>query len=49
MKRALAYGGFCLLDHGVWLLIQLLPGPVLIGLARQRVRSSQLIRACHWC
>ena len=36
MKRALAYGGFCLLDHGVWLLIQLLPGPVLIGLARQR-------------
>ena len=36
MKRALAYGGFCLLDHGVWLLIQLLPGPLLIGLARQR-------------
>lgn len=36
MKRTLAYGGFCLLDHGVWLLIQLLPGPVLIGLARQR-------------
>jgi hypothetical protein len=36
VKRALAYGGFCLLDHGVWLLIQLLPGPLLIGLARQR-------------
>ena len=36
MKRALAYSGFCLLDHGVWLMIQLLPGPVLIGLARQR-------------
>ena len=36
MKRALAYGGLCLLDHGVWLLIQLLPGPVLIGLARER-------------
>ena len=36
MRRALAYGGFCLLDHGIWLLIHLLPGPVLIGLARQR-------------
>ena len=36
MKRAWAYGGFCLLDHGFWLLIQLLPGSVLIGLARQR-------------
>ena len=36
MKRALAYGGFCLLDHGFWLLIQLLPGPRLMGLAQQR-------------
>ena len=36
MKRALAYGTFCLLDHGFWLLIQLLPGPVLISMARQR-------------
>jgi|688.fasta_scaffold341940_1 hypothetical protein len=33
---ALAYRLFCLLDHGIWLLIQLLPGPTLIGLARQR-------------
>ena len=36
MRRALAYGGFCLMDHGIWLLIHLLPGPVLIGLARER-------------
>lgn len=36
MKTALAYGGFCLLDHTIWLLIQLLPGHVLIGLAKQR-------------
>ena len=34
--RALAYYSFCILDHSIWLLIQLLPGPVLIGLARQR-------------
>ena len=31
-----AYGLFCLLDHSIWLLIQLLPGPKLIGLARRR-------------
>ena len=36
MKRALAYGAFCLLDHSFWLLIQLLPGSMLIGMARQR-------------
>ena len=36
MKRALAYGGFCLLDHCFWLLIQVLPGPRLMGLAQQR-------------
>ena len=36
MKRALAYGCFCLLDHGIWLFIQLLPGPLLIGFARER-------------
>ena len=36
MKRALAYGGFCLLDHCIWLLIQVLPGPLLIKMARQR-------------
>ena len=40
MKRALAYGGFCLFDHGVWILIQLLPGPLLIGLAHQRPWQS---------
>ena len=36
MRRALAYSGFCLLDLSVWLLINLLPGAVLIGLARER-------------
>lgn len=36
MKRALAYGGFCLLDHCFWLLIQLLSGPILIGLVQLR-------------
>jgi len=35
-SRLVAYGLFCLLDHGVWLLIQLLPGPTLMGLARER-------------
>lgn len=34
--RLLAYSLFCLLDHGCWLLIQLLPGPQIIGLARRR-------------
>jgi len=34
--RLFAYGLFCLLDHSIWLLIQLLPGPTLIGLARRR-------------
>jgi hypothetical protein len=29
-------GLFCVLDHGYWLLIQLLPGPRLMVLARQR-------------
>ena len=36
MKRTLTYGAFCLIDHGFWLLIQLLPGAVLIGMAKQR-------------
>ncbi|MFM7642055.1 MAG: lasso peptide biosynthesis B2 protein [Cyanobium sp.] len=34
--RWLAYGLFCLLDHGCWLLIHLLPGPRVIRLARHR-------------
>ena len=36
MRRALAYSGFCFLDHSIWVLINLLPGPALIGLARKR-------------
>jgi hypothetical protein len=35
-RRALAYGLFALLDHGCWLLIQVLPGPELLRLVRQR-------------
>ena len=36
LRRALAYGLFCALDHSCWLLIQLLPGARLMALARQR-------------
>ncbi|MEY4352484.1 MAG: lasso peptide biosynthesis B2 protein [Cyanobacteriota bacterium] len=35
-QRRLAYGLFCLLDHGCWLLIHLLPGSQVIRLARHR-------------
>lgn len=35
-RRDLAYGVFCVLDHGCWLLIQLLPAPTLMALARHR-------------
>ncbi len=35
-SRLIAYGLLCLLDHSLWLLIQLLPGPTLIALARRR-------------
>jgi hypothetical protein len=35
-SRLVSYGLFCLLDHGFWLLIQLLPGPTLMGYAQQR-------------
>ncbi|MEB3354467.1 MAG: lasso peptide biosynthesis protein [Cyanobacteriota bacterium] len=35
-RRWLAYGLFCLLDHGCWLLIHLLPAPLVIRLARLR-------------
>ena len=36
MKSYLAYRVFCLLDHLVWLSIQLLPGSLLISLAQKR-------------
>jgi len=42
-SRVSAYSLFCLLDHGIWLLIQLLPGPTMMGLARQRPW-----RRCQW-
>jgi hypothetical protein len=35
-RRGLAYGMFCLGDHAVWLLVRLLPGPLLFRLIRQR-------------
>lgn len=35
-SRLVAYCLFSLLDHGIWMLIQLLSGPSLMELARQR-------------
>ena len=35
-SRLVSYGLFCLLDHSIWMLIQLVPGPVLMGWAKQR-------------
>lgn len=32
----LAYSGFCLADHGTWLLVKLLPGPLVLALIRAR-------------
>jgi hypothetical protein len=34
--RLAAYGLLCGLDHGIWVAIQVLPGPVLMDLARRR-------------
>ncbi len=34
--RVASYGLFVLLDHGCWVVIQLLPGPRLMALVRQR-------------
>lgn len=36
LRRQLAYGLLCLLDHSCWLLIHSLPGPQLLDLARTR-------------
>ncbi len=51
--RLIAYCLFSLLDHGIWMLIQLLPGPKLMGLARRRPWqrwqwSLTPIRQRHW-
>jgi hypothetical protein len=35
-RRRFAYVCFCLADHGVWLLVKLLPGPVMLSLIRTR-------------
>ena len=32
----LAYGLFCLADHGTWMLVKLMPGPSLLALIRRR-------------
>ena len=32
----LAYGLFCLADHGTWMLVRLMPGPSLLALIRRR-------------
>ena len=39
-----AYGLLCLLDHSIWLLIQLLPGPPCIS---KEVRSYQRNQGCN--
>jgi hypothetical protein len=36
LRHTIAYSLFCLMDHLVWLMIQLLPGPVLLKLIKQR-------------
>lgn len=43
-SRLLAYGLLCVVDHSIWLLIQLLPGPTLIALARRRPWSRWQLR-----
>jgi len=35
-RMGAAYGLLCLADHGVWLVVKLLPGPTLLGLIRSR-------------
>jgi hypothetical protein len=52
-RRSLAFVLYTLLDHGCWLLIQLMPGPRLIVLARRRAwRHFQLplnpVRRQRW-
>lgn len=41
---AMGYGIFAMLDHLFWLLIQLLPGPSLVDLARRRPWLSLRLR-----
>lgn len=36
LRRTIAYSLFCLMDHLVWLMIQLLPGPALLTLIERR-------------
>jgi hypothetical protein len=43
LKKLLAYGCFCVLDHLIWILIQILPGPALIDLARRRPWQNLLL------
>ena len=40
MRRTLAYSGLCLLDHSIWLLIQLVPGHWLMKIVTQRPWKS---------
>jgi len=43
-SRLIAYCLFSLLDHGIWMLIQLLPGPKLLEVARQRPWQTWQLR-----
>ena len=42
--RFAAYGLLCGLDHGIWIVIQILPGPVLMGIARRRPWRRAVMR-----
>ena len=42
-RKLLAYGCFCVLDHGIWILIQILPGSKLISIARRRPWQNLLL------
>jgi hypothetical protein len=42
--RLAAYGLFCAFDHGVWFLIQIIPGSVLMELARRRPWQRSRLR-----
>lgn len=48
-SRLIAYCLFSLLDHGIWMLIQLLPGPKLLKVARQRPWQTWQLRLTPAC
>ena len=43
-RKVLSYVLFCLLDHSIWISIQMTPGHVLIGIAKQRPWKSRRLQ-----